>query len=203
MAAIISLLRIPAARYNAWLERRPVLVKSLTSGLMYAAGDLTAQVIAHTRSAAKVDDTAASGDGGAGTSTGSGSVKGGKDAGGASGGAVVEEPRRGTLATFKVDWKRVGVFFVYGTVIAGPAYHVWFNKLDLLPGAMFQLRQARMRNEVLRAYALLRRHGVEVTLKMDQLPNAKPFPKWSEKAIKIAADQLVFSSLYTLVFFIR
>ena len=105
-------------------------------------------------------------------------------------------------AEFAMDWRRAAIFFVYGTVIAGPLYHVWFSRLDLLPAALFQLRQHRYRAEILRAYALLKRHGIEVNLKVEKLPSAKPFSKWTERGIKIAADQLVFSSLYTVVFFL-
>lgn len=158
----LAVLKRPFVWYNAQLERRPVLVKSLTSGLTYAAGDAIAQKAEH-----------------------------------------MQATRNGLpVKPFKLNWKRLGIFFVYGSAIAGPMYHYWFSKLDLLPAAMFQLRQTRQRAELLKAYALLRRHDVEVNLKLDRLPKAKPFPKWAEKGMKIAADQLVFSSLYTLVFFI-
>lgn len=149
----LAVLKRPFVWYNAQLERRPVLVKSLTSGLTYAAGDAIAQKAEH-----------------------------------------MQATRNGLpVKPFKLNWKRLGIFFVYGSAIAGPMYHYWFSKLDLLPAAMFQLRQTRQRAELLKAYALLRRHDVEVNLKLDRLPKAKPFPKWAEKGMKIAADQLVFS----------
>lgn len=53
----------------------------------------------------------------------------------------------------------------------------------------------------MRAYSLLKKHNIEVHLHADKLPSAKPLPKWAELALKIAADQFFFSSLYTLVFF--
>lgn len=185
LAAAASLLRIPAARYNSLLERRPVLVKSLTSGLMYASGDLIAQFIAHSREQREAETVP---------------VTGASDGGATGATATPASVRR--REGFRVDWRRLTIFFAYGTLLAGPMYHVWFNQLDLLPAAMFKLRQMRQRNEVLKAYALLRRHGVEVDLKVDKLPNAKPFSKWTERGIKIAADQLVFSTIYTLVFFV-
>jgi hypothetical protein len=171
MAAVtwLQYLKIPFMRYNQWLDRSPVVAKSITSGVMYAAGDGIAQAAEHYRET--------------------------KDAEAAGGMTAATK-------TFRINWKRVGIFFVYGTLIAGPAYHIWFSRLDLLPAAVFQLRQHRYRAEILRAYALLKRHGIEVNLKMEKLPSAKPFHKWTDKAMKIAADQLVFSSLYTLVFFL-
>ena len=83
---------------------------------------------------------------------------------------------------FKLDYKRALVFFVYGTVIAGPLYHIWFNNLDRLPGVMYQMRMHRQRSEIMKAYSILRRNNIEVNLKLDQLPTAKPFHKYTQKA---------------------
>jgi hypothetical protein len=64
------------------------------------------------------------------------------------------------------------------------------------------MRQTRQRFEILRAYNLLKRHGIEVNLRVEKLPSAQPLGKWTQKAWKIAADQLIFSSTYTLIFFL-
>ncbi len=103
---------------------------------------------------------------------------------------------------FRVDWTRAAVFGVYGTVIAGPLYSVWFGRLDQLPAAMYRLRQHRQRSEILRAYTVLRRYGIDVQLDTAKLPVARPFHRYTEKAMKIAADQLIFSSLYAVIFFV-
>ena len=56
--------------------------------------------------------------------------------------------------------------------------------------------------KILRAYAYLKSHGIEVKLDLQKLPKSLPLGKWESKGAKILADQLIFSSLYTLVFFI-
>lgn len=145
------------------LERRPLLTKSLTSGVMYAAGDAIAQV-AEARSAPTA-------------------------------------PAAAPAKPFSFNKTRLLIFLVYGTVIGGPAYHYWFGWLDRLPLQMYQLRQHRHRTEIMRAYSLLKRHGVPVDLKLEALPMVPVWGAWTEKAMKIAADQIVFSSFYTLLFF--
>lgn len=136
IASLRALLLRPFLKYNDWLERKPVLTKSLTSGVMYATGDALAQKAEHY--------VASKGGGGEASSS---AVK----------------PK------FSMNWKRLGIFFIYGTVIAGPSYHLWFSRLDLLPAAMLQLRAHRQRAEVLRAYALLKRHGIEVNLRLEKV----------------------------------
>ena len=56
--------------------------------------------------------------------------------------------------------------------------------------------------KILRAYAYLKTHGIEVKLDLQKLPKSKPLGKWVGKGAKIAADQIIFSSLYTLTFFV-
>lgn len=163
-AAILRVLTLPFQRYNAALERSPLVTKSVTSGIMYSAGDLIAQWGEHYNS---------------------------------------QKPKPEAERTaFKIDWRRAGIFAIYGTFIAGPLYHAWFNNLDKLPAAMYLLRQHRHRSEVMKAYATLTRHGVKVDMKLDLLPQVPKFHKYTEKAMKIVADQLIFSSLYTLLFFL-
>lgn len=114
--------------------------------------------------------------------------------------ALPEAERKPILS--QLDWKRAGLFFLHGTFVAGPLYHHWFDRLDRLPAAFLKLRQHRARSEIMRSYATLQRHGIKVDLKLEKLPVVKPLPVWADKAMKILADQLIFSSLYTAVFFI-
>lgn len=67
---------------------------------------------------------------------------------------------------------------------------------------IWRLKQTQQRGKILRAYAYLRSHNIEVKLDMSKLPVTAPLTKWKGKAAKIAADQLIFSTLYTLVFFV-
>jgi len=152
----------PAVFYNVALERRPLITKSVTSGVMYAAGDALAQVAE----------------------------------------ARASPPPAAAAKPFAFNKTRLLIFLAYGTVIGGPAYHAWFGYLDRLPLQMYRLRQHRHRTELMRAYALLKRHGVPVELRLDSLPTVPVWGAWTEKAMKIAADQLVFSTAYTLVFFV-
>jgi hypothetical protein len=156
----------PFIWYNDVLVKYPLVTKSITSGFMYAAGDVLAQ---HTETYTKNI---------------------GKDA---SKGDVLE--------TTVLDKRRIVVFFLFGTFVSGPAMHYWFNYLNELPAALWQLKQMRHRGNILRAYAYLKSHGVEVKLDLSKLPNAVPLDKWKGKAAKIAADQLIFSPIYTFIFF--
>lgn len=149
----------PFLWYNDVLIKYPLLTKSVTSGVMYAGGDVLAQ--------------------------------------------YAEAYSKGeSWTSVRLDKKRVGIFFLFGTVFSGPVYHYWFNYLNELPAVLWQIKQMKHRGKILRAYALLKSHGIEVKLDLSKLPNAAPLDKWKGKAAKIAADQLIFSSLYTLVFFV-
>lgn len=66
------------------------------------------------------------------------------------------------------DLTRMGIFLVFGTLIGGPAYTAWFGWLDQLPAKLYAMRQIRQRAEILRAYNMLKRHGIEVNLRMDK-----------------------------------
>lgn len=112
-----------------------------------------------------------------------------------------EDKATADRASFVLDRKRLVVFFVYGTCVAGPVYHYWFNYLNELPQVLWRLKQSQQRGKILRAYAYLRSHNIEVKLDTSKLPVTAPLSKWKSKAAKIAADQLIFSSLYTLSFF--
>jgi hypothetical protein len=158
-----ALLSAPFVRYGLWLERYPLVTKSVTSGVMYAAGDGLAQVGEHYH----------------------------------------KQKEGRPVAPFAFNRTRLLIFGVYGTCVGGPLYHYWFGYLDRLPLAMFRLRQHRQRSELLRAFATLKRFGVALELPaLDSLPQVKPWHRYTEKAIKIAADQFVFSTAYTLLFFV-
>lgn len=99
-----------------------------------------------------------------------------------------------------LDWKRIGVITFFGTFFSGPLYHYWFAYLDVFPLQMLHFRKSKQKWEILRAYKVLKEHNIpvgELTF-----TGAKPFHKYTVKAAKILADQLVFSSLYTGFFFI-
>lgn len=154
---------MPFIKYNELLERFPLPVKSITSGIMYAGGDILAQYTeTYTVNRNKPSDD---------------------------------------QQTTTLDKKRVAIFFIYGTFIAGPAYHYWFDYLNELPALLWRFKQTRHRGKILRAYAYLKSHGIDVRMDTSKLPQAAPLGKWYGKMAKIAADQLIFSSFYTLVFF--
>jgi len=100
----------------------------------------------------------------------------------------------------KLNWKRIGVMTFFGTFISGPMYHYWFAYLDQLPLRMLQIRKSRQKWEILRAYKILKDHNIPVGEPI--FPGTKPFHKYTVKAAKILADQLIFSSIYTVVFFL-
>lgn len=73
-------LAAPAIWYNTQLNKRPLLVKSITSGFMYGAGDACAQVAEN----------------------------------------YAENKKPGAeKQPLRLNWRRIGVFFVFGTVIGG------------------------------------------------------------------------------------
>lgn len=64
------------------------------------------------------------------------------------------------------------------------------------------MKQSKQRSEILRAYTLLRSHGIDVKLDMSKIPDAKKTGKWTSKFAMIAADQMIFATTYSLVFFL-
>jgi len=149
---------MPLLKYNELLERRPLLTKSITTGVMYGAGDVIAQHVEH----------------------------------------MSEEDKT------KEDWfnyKRTAVFTMFGAMVGGPAFHYWYNYLNEIPALLWTLKKSRQRGKILRAYAYLKSFGIQVILDKTKLPKTAPLGKWQNKAIKLIADQLIFSSAYLLVFF--
>ena len=86
MQRLTALLVRPFTAYNSALERSPLSTKSVTSGVMYCAGDALAQYGEHWSR---------------------------HHSGAGSGGDKREAPR------FKLNYARLGVFLVYGTVRGG------------------------------------------------------------------------------------
>jgi hypothetical protein len=99
---LLGLLMKPLHKYNSLLDRHPLITKSVTSGVMYAAGDVIAQRIEHEQ-ASKAGAASA-----AASSAGSGAGH----AASAAAHGVANKP-------FSVDWYRTAVFFTFGTFIAG------------------------------------------------------------------------------------
>jgi len=46
-----------------------------------------------------------------------------------------------------LDWQRTGIFALYGTIIAGPLYHYWYGNLNQLP--VFMMKTRRLNQHVL------------------------------------------------------
>jgi hypothetical protein len=148
----------PLVKYNDLLERRPLLTKSITTGVMYGGGDVLAQYVEH----------------------------------------MQEEDKDNK------DWfngKRTFVFAMFGTIVGGPAFHYWYDYLSEIPGLLWQLKKSRQRGKILRSYAFLKSHGIEVKLDVAKLPKTAPLGKWQNKIVKLFADQVIFASAYLLVFF--
>jgi hypothetical protein len=55
----------------------------------------------------------------------------------------------------EVNWKRAGIFFVFGTFLGGPAYHYWFNYLDELPAVAYRLKALRERGTGICVYVYI------------------------------------------------
>ena len=80
LSTTLRRLAAPAIWYNTQLNKRPLLVKSITSGFMYGAGDACAQVAEN----------------------------------------YAENKKPGAeKKALRLNWRRIGVFFVFGTVIGG------------------------------------------------------------------------------------
>ncbi|RYH17874.1 Mpv17/PMP22 family protein [archaeon] len=153
---------MPFQYYNGLLERKPLLTKCITSGIMYGGGDVMAQYTEHYQQ-------------------------------------HKDDPSKAPNMT--VNYKRFLSFFIFGTFVGGPSYHYWFNYLNELPAMLWRMKQSRHRGKILRAFAYLKAHNIEVKLDLSKLPKTEPLSKWQSKAAKILADQLIFSSTYTFVFF--
>lgn len=71
-----------------------------------------------------------------------------------------------------------------------------------VPLAFARLQNHRERQQILRSFAILKRHGFEVKMDVRRLPNVRPLNKWVERGAKIVLDQVVFSSAFLAVFFL-
>lgn len=111
----------------------------------------------------------------------------------------------------EIDYHRLGVFGFFGTLVAGPIYYAWFNKLHDMPQILEKIvkwnKKRLVGRELLREFE---RHASKGTL--EAMSMRKFIPKHSqqlENAIvekttilvwKVLADQLFFSSTYPLIF---
>jgi hypothetical protein len=133
------------------LNNNPLLVKSITGGVMYGIGDTIAQNIEM--------------------------YQGKRD---------------------KIDWKRLGVFTLFGGVFSGPIYHFWFNGLDRLPYRLMFARRFMEQRRVNSLIEVAKKHGIDVgELKIEP----RKLSSVAYYSSKILADQLIFSSLYTAFVF--
>lgn len=263
-AACRNIVMMPFVKYNQLLDRRPTATKCVTSAFMYGLGDICAQKAEHYN---KGKEAAEKGEGApefhvdwsrAGVFFTFGLLIGGP--------AVctrTAQPAALSKAFLAPAFRELPTLhqrrFVLLTPVYKMQYTAWFARLDMLPAQLWALRNARQRAEIMRAYNLLKRHGIDVNLRMDRLvrldcsvatvagyaerflpssrracllhagrgrcqpspnvrptchrsspslrllslqPDARPLSKWAAKAFKIAADQFIFSTTYTLVFFL-
>lgn len=81
--------------------------------------------------------------------------------------------------SFELNKTRLLIFLGFGTVVGGPAFHYWLNFLDRLPALL--LKRAAERGD-----------GGRFT----RFVQTKP------RMLQVLTDQLVFSPIYTMVFFL-
>jgi hypothetical protein len=109
----------------------------------------------------------------------------------------------------------------FALTVAGPSYHLWFNFLDQLPILVWNARRRQQKLRIKEAAYLLRTHNIYVGefmvsprlyllverhlcwqgMPLLQYPDVPKMSPNMEKLAKVAADQLVFSPIYTLIFF--
>jgi len=102
---------------------------------------------------------------------------------------------------FKLDIKRLIIFTTFGTIIAGPMYHYWFNNLDRLPHL---IKNMRIRNHERKFESFKKRaETIGVDIKNLKYPahNITDLEKTSVITSKVLADQLIFSPIYLCIFF--
>lgn len=148
--------------YNKLLKTKPVLTTAITTGFLYAASDGLAQTIEL-------------------TNTGIHCIR---QPEGCNGGCLKTGDERKPAG---LDWKRVAVFFCFGTLISGPAMHYWYHALDKVPRVIISLKKL-VNNSIVPKIANL--HGVTVSV-----------GHWEVKIAKLIADQTVFGAPLLLVFF--
>lgn len=155
----------PFVFYGELLERYPYTTKSFTSGIMYAAGDLLAQSGEnyHKQQQQQLqqrhqhDDVAICSANGEDDSVGEKSAQ-------TTAGKESQPPSSSSTILDVLDGKRAGVFFLFGLCVSGPVMSLWFGFLNELPSTLWRLRQARQSSEILKAYFVLKHHGIDVKL---------------------------------------
>lgn len=158
-------------KYNNALDTHPLLTKSITSGILFAGGDVMCQSIEH----------------------------------------FINNKNKQIKDKFKINYQRVTSYLLIGTFISGPMYHYWFNNLDKIPVLALHICRrplyALKYKKALTSFNVLNKNNIldKAGLSFENfIPNANylKFGKKTEKVLQILADQLVFSSIYTGVFFI-
>ncbi len=158
-----SLLRI----YNKVLEKKPLTVTSITSGVCYGAGDILAQKI---------------------------------------------EIKQGKRESY--DKHRIAVFTLFGTLMGGPIYYLWFRKIDKMPLLVERIvkwnQQRYLTNEFRKQLHQYTKNGTidQMSMKNFRVQFRDTFdtiekPIIRSKTIlvsKIYADQFIFSVLYPVFF---
>lgn len=107
----------------------------------------------------------------------------------------------------EISPKRILTFGLYGVFLGGPMYHYWFKGLDKLPGEI--LVRSKIFQDKISSFVSSFSNKIIVTkggesfipdaIRLNFIANSS-YSKWTIKAIKILADQIIFSSLYTLFF---
>ncbi len=108
---------------------------------------------------------------------------------------VMEQAQQIPFRGIKIDWQRCANLFVFGILVSGPCYHYWFNYLDKLPGIAYELRKSTQKWEAKRAFHVLKQYNVQFPQANEFiLPKPQPHRPWVTYAMKIAMDQLIFST---------
>lgn len=141
----IKTLSIPFSYYDKILARYPLVTKSVTSGVLFGAGDYVAQ-------------------------------------------KAIFYSNDSVNRHFQLNYSRILVFCLFGTVVAGPSFHYWLNFLDTLPSRISSSASRFSRRFKFLSY--------------DQQSQNPKFAKFRERMLQILADQIVFSPSYTFVFFV-
>jgi len=98
-----------------------------------------------------------------------------------------------------LDYTRMAVFMAYGVAIAGPLYTLWFDRIDKLPYMIYNMKQEGRRQHIEGIVKYAAERGVIIPAEIAKTPELH---RVTFIGSKVLADQLVFSSAYTCVFFL-
>lgn len=113
---------------------------------------------------------------------------------------------REKMDDYHVD--RMAIYFGYGVILGGPIYFWWFRYLDKLPGRVLMMKGHIFERYNKRMFSYLKKNftfyvgGRPIIYDDIQMSFVKKneMYKYTIKATKLLADQLVFSVLYPLFF---